>query len=320
MLVAAANLAAAGCARSWPTVRPQTDAAFQAGAVAVERVDILPLNVEVAAWEGSEIPPDELAASFDLTASTLVTTALVRRGYQVGAVIDWSGQYDLPSGERGVAFTAEEVAATADSLTAYGIAQAQRPTRRLAPILPVRLGVASGSDATLYVGGYAYSGKDGGGISAGDVAKGIFIAAFIVVVVAVAVIGLKHGGGSAGGATGRAVANAGGAAGRVVAHGSGHVARGLGYAVRGAGRATVRTLDVMAQSGVDTHIEIYADEAARPRLPEKGPSQMLLDMTLVDNRTGQPLWHAQQKFRANPGRPGDVAEVMARMLGTLPAR
>ena len=50
------------------------------------------------------------------------------------------------------------------------------------------------------------------------------------------------------------------------------------------------------------------------------PAQMLVDMAPVDNRTGVPLWHAQQRFRANPAKPADVADVVSRMLATMPGR
>ena len=55
-------------------------------------------------------------------------------------------------------------------------------------------------------------------------------------------------------------------------------------------------------------------------VPHSGTSKMLLELTLVDNRTGHVLWHARQQFRANPAKQADVVEAMLRMLRAMPAR
>jgi hypothetical protein len=47
---------------------------------------------------------------------------------------------------------------------------------------------------------------------------------------------------------------------------------------------------------------------------------MYLEMTLVDNRTGAVLWHAQERFPANAARPADVGRVTRSLLATLPRR
>jgi hypothetical protein len=82
-----------------------------------------------------------------------------------------------------------------------------------------------------------------------------------------------------------------------------------------------RVLDAFGRSDYDTHIEIsdeHGDEA--PEMPESGPSRTLLEMTLIDNHTGQALWHTRQVFPANPSKSNDVVEVVSRMLATLPRR
>ena len=43
-------------------------------------------------------------------------------------------------------------------------------------------------------------------------------------------------------------------------------------------------------------------------------------MTLVDNRSGQVLWHAHQKFPASAASKDDVNRVVRTMLASLPAR
>jgi hypothetical protein len=45
---------------------------------------------------------------------------------------------------------------------------------------------------------------------------------------------------------------------------------------------------------------------------------MYLEMTLVDNRTGMPIWHARQAFPAGADRPQDVDRAARVMLASLP--
>jgi hypothetical protein len=72
----------------------------------------------------------------------------------------------------------------------------------------------------------------------------------------------------------------------------------------------------------DTHAEAYAgrpDYYHQPSSPRAGRSAMLLELTLVDNRTGVILWHARQRFRADPARAGQVQRAVATMLKSVPA-
>jgi hypothetical protein len=58
-------------------------------------------------------------------------------------------------------------------------------------------------------------------------------------------------------------------------------------------------------------------------LPEGGqdaPSRMWLQMTLVDNRTGETLWHTQADFAASPANDDNVDQAVTRLLMTLPKR
>jgi len=82
---------------------------------------------------------------------------------------------------------------------------------------------------------------------------------------------------------------------------------------------TLDVMDAMARTG--THVEIYAGrpDYYRSRAPHKGRSAMLLEMTLVDNRSGRVLWHARQRFPASPARPEQVEKAVKRLLAALPA-
>jgi hypothetical protein len=78
-----------------------------------------------------------------------------------------------------------------------------------------------------------------------------------------------------------------------------------------------------AMGHTNTHIEIYGgrpDYFEEDRAPKKGRSQTYIEMTLVDNRTGRTLWHARQTFPGNAARPRHVAEMVHRMMATLPAQ
>jgi hypothetical protein len=67
-------------------------------------------------------------------------------------------------------------------------------------------------------------------------------------------------------------------------------------------------------------VEIYGGrpDYYRSSAPHKGRSAMLLEMTLVDNRTGRVLWHARQRFPASPAKPEQVEKAVKRLLAALP--
>ena len=46
---------------------------------------------------------------------------------------------------------------------------------------------------------------------------------------------------------------------------------------------------------------------------------MMLEMTLIDNRSGLVVWHARQRFPARAYKAKDIKKAFARMLKTLPA-
>jgi hypothetical protein len=307
------------CGRTWPTVRPVIDGRFASAQVA--SVDVLPVDVQVTSYEGdgAEQAGASLEDRFFTEAEGHVVSLLAARGYHVNAMVDWAGKGSLADGRRVRVLPRKALEHTVGALSAYGVAQSQRHDGvPLVPYLPARLGEATGSDATLYVGGYSYKGHDGP--SAGKVIGTIFVVIFIVVVIVVVAAVAKKGGSSVGRAAGNAVSAVGRAAGtvgRVVVFGAAR----LGTALEPILRVGLEIADVYGRTHAGTHLGVYAaSPGARPRLPHGGPSETLLEMTLVDNRTGLVLWHARDRFPASPGRSGDVREVFSRLLETLPSR
>jgi hypothetical protein len=64
---------------------------------------------------------------------------------------------------------------------------------------------------------------------------------------------------------------------------------------------------------------MLSDWGEDPSLPDDGSeSQMYLEMTLVDNHTGQTLWHARQAFPADATKAADTARAAKLMLRHLP--
>ena len=77
----------------------------------------------------------------------------------------------------------------------------------------------------------------------------------------------------------------------------------------------------------NTHIDIHfggsanyqrVDYYKKTQTPKKGKSQMYLEMTLIDNHSGNVLWHAQQYLPANGSKPAQIRKAMARMMASLP--
>ena len=319
-----ASLAACG-GPTWPgSVRGVGDPRFMAHEQVVETVDVLPVDLQVWTVSGHKRGAEAVAGEANATVAGLVTSQLARRGYEVVAAIDREGRYVSVDGTMRDAMTPEEVESTTMSLSSYGVAQSQTEGALLMPFLPARLGAATGSDTTLYIGGWAYAGKDKSSNKAAKVI-GVVLVVGIIAVIAIALIAGEKGGGSGLGKVAEGAGHVAGSAVKVV----GRVAVG---AARTAGRVgvtilrdpelfhlTVDTIDAFARAG--THVEV---QPARPdyyaRGPRKGRSAMLLEMTLVDNHSGKTLWHARQRFPASPEKPAQVEKAVARLMATLPAR
>ncbi|HKE13672.1 MAG TPA: hypothetical protein VKB80_02320 [Kofleriaceae bacterium] len=315
----------AGCGETWPGARGLADPQFLGHGRAVETVDILPIDLQVWTTPGRGVDPEGLAGSLQQSMGGMVSAQLARRGYRVVAQIDRGGRYVAPDGAPAVAMAPDDVMRTAYALSSYGTAQRESEGGALlVPFLPARLGATTGSDATLYVGGWAFAGVDNGPSKAGKVLKVVLIVGLVAVVAAAVVVGLKDG--KHGGAVGK------------VAEGAGKVATGgvrvAGTVMTGVARTTGRvalaiasdpelfyltvdTIDAFARAG--THVDYYS---VRPDYYAEGPhdgrSAMLLEMTLIDNHTGRTLWHARQRFPASPERPQEVARAVATAVSSLP--
>lgn len=329
--IAAASLLLAACGPKWPTVRSMADPSFAAGGpgTAVGTVDILPIDMQVWASPESEKSPQELSGALNEMLAGQVTARLAERGYEIGAQMDWDGRYRAPDGAMHNAMAEPELGAVAYALSGYGEAQRKVKDGLLMPYLPARLGQETGSDATLYVGGWAFAGKDKGMSTGAKVALGVFAVAVVAVVVVAAIAGAKDGGGGLGNAVGGAasgVAKVATTGARVAVHAVKPITRvgmRMTAAMARSGPQMVHmTLDVMeAMARTGTHVEIYAGrpDYYRSSAPHKGRSAMLLEMTLIDNRSGRVLWHARQRFPASPGKPPEVEKAVKRLLAPLPA-
>lgn len=324
-------LATAGCGggRQWPSApRAVGDPAFVGAGHTIGTIDVLPVDLQVWASPGTERNPEELSGALQVAVSGMVAAELASRGYQVTSQMDWDGTYVAQDGAIEKAMSQQQVAETAYSLSGFGEAQRLVRDRMLVPYLPARLGETTGSEATLYVGGWAFAGKDRSSSSkAGKIAKGVLIGVLIVAVVAIAIAGVKDGGG--GGAVGSLVEGAGKAAGGAVKV-AGRVLHGVARVGLHAGKTVLRTGPDMVQASLEvtdafghshTHIDVYdhRPDYYTEGAPRTGRSAMQLEMTLVDNRTGRVLWHTRQRFPARPEQPKEVERAVGTLLAALPA-
>lgn len=329
-MLAMINLLGAGCAGpNWPRVHARADQRFLSHTIQVQSVDILPTDIEV--W-GDSLPAEslpELANEFDVAVSSAATAALAKRGYRPAAHMDWGGMYLAYDGTPQQGMSAEQVESTVYSLSGYAHAVEQAGQGLLLPYLPHRLGAQTGSDATLYIGGWAYVGKDPAKSTGQKVAEGVAIGVLVVALAVVIIVLLDKAGGKGGGG-GKAVAAAGrgtGGVARVAVTAGRTFGRAFAPVLRGAARATahmargiLRGVDALGRS--NTHIHIYAGRPSYYEYdytPKQGKSRMYLEMTLVDNHTGLVLWHARETFPAHAPRGQDVHKVFDVMMASLPA-
>lgn len=337
-----AAVVTSGCASSWPKVTAVSDARFNASAPPAS-IDVLPVDLEV--WTGSGIKdnPDDVRLKAESSIIGSATEQLFQRGYAVGAVLDWQGQFVGPGGQLTYAYAPAELLETIDALSSFGTAVEVTPREMPAPYLPVRLGERTGSEATLYIGGWGFAGKSQ---STGNaIAKGVLIAVAIVGVVAILAILAKS---DAGGKVLDGAAKTAGTAARV-ATSAGRVAlrtaARAGNAVFEVARAGAElsadvqvTVADVGRSGdyvvaaappgsdvfgrTETHLNLVSGRpewAQAPDAKHSGSSAMYLEMTLVDNRTGLVRWHAHQRFPANPRNPGNITRAVKAMLAAMPA-
>jgi hypothetical protein len=320
----------AGCAssRPWPAhpVAISTPAFAAQGEVAT--IDVLPLDLQLWADPSYDGNLAELRSGTEVNIMNIALETLARRNYAVGAMIDWNGNF--PGGN---ALSKDDLLATVGSLGRYGAATAEHPGQLPVPFLPARLGTSTGADATLYVGGWSYVARHHD--STGEqIAQGVMIGLLVITVVAIVALvasSSKSGSHSHGRSHGRSHGPSGGGGGGHVSDGGGHAgnhggthsgftaSRGVAHVHQG--RSAVGGLvDAFGRTAIDVALS-SPDWGEDPELPhEGGESQMYLEMTLVDNRTGLALWHAHQIFPASAASAAETARVARTMLSQLPDR
>jgi hypothetical protein len=196
--------------------------------------------------------------------------------------------------------------------------------------LPARLGTTTGSDATLFIGGWGYLTRQRANHGEG-IAEAIVAIVLVLTVVGLLIAASDH---SHHGATGHSHGGGGHASlpHAPSGHGSlphpsgGHVAappsRALAHLhfLAHATRAVARTVDAFGRVAIHASLA-GADWEDDPSLPHDGrQSQLYLEMTLVDNRTGLTLWHAHQRFPASAERDDELDRAVDSLLDTLPDR
>ena len=324
----AALLVTAACGRSWPKTTPvMADPVFAARQRPITRLDILPLDLEAWIQPGGKRNADQLRALSEAGLLGAASEELMARGYLVENALGWDGQFVLPDGQSASALSPDELLATIDALSSYGLAAAQ--TGQLpVPYLPARLGEDTHTDATLYIGGWTFQGSDR---STGDkIAKGILIGIAIVGVVALIAVIAKGGGGDSLGRIGGGVAR-----------GAVQVATSVGRAALRAGNATIHLVrgaaeitadvlqgvaeaaDAFGRIAPETHLTLLKSNtrpvwSERADVPKKGRSRTYLEMTLVDNHTGLVLWHTRQEFPTHAATEAKAHKIMRTLMASLP--
>ena len=314
--VLAAALVTAACGSRWPN-QVATVASADLGARTIRTIDLLPTDLEVWSHPDAEGDADQIRMAAEARLVGVASATFYQRGYAVGAVLDWDGRYVGPDGKSQDALPRPLVFATVDSLASYGTFVGN--SRSLPDLfLPARLG-ASGSDATLYIGGWGFVGKTREhGQLAGKILLGAVLVVGVIVIIAALAKSKSDPLGKVGGVAARSVGRAGVSMGRAALR--------AGSAIVDIGRAGLQGLEPILEPALEVAVAAPPPIAIPQRpvwsndktLPRTGRSKMYLEMTLVDNRSGRVLWHAHQTFPANPARPGDVMKAAKQLLGSLP--
>jgi hypothetical protein len=236
-----------------PQIELEAAAARQRSAEIVT-VDLLPVETRLSTFEDDPARVEAVGAAFRSMVMAGMGAALRGRRYRLASIIDRSGNYSVGTVRR--AMTDMELADTLGLLNAHAEEQTRSPGRLVPVSLPARLGAATGSQATLYVGGEGYVGDD-----RMDMAD--FMEALALL---------------------SAAATAVGTVGALVEDGTPgeRIARASEIAAEGS--ATTAELAEEAE---------YLREA---RPVPKFPSYLRLVLTLVDNRTGSILWHSDRTY------------------------
>ncbi len=256
-IVVVATAVSAGCGSMGPQIELEAAAAKQRSAEIVT-VNLLPVETRVSTFEQDPARVEAVGAAFRSLVMASMSAALHGRRYRLATIIDRSGNYSVGTVRR--ALTDMELADTVGLLNAHAEEQTRSPDRLVPVSLPVRLGAATGSQGTLYVGGEAYVGDDR-----------MDMADFMEV------LALLSAGATAVGTVGALVDD-------------GTPAERIERASRIAAEGSETTAELAEEAE-------YLKEA---RAVPKYPSFLRLVLTLVNNRTGSILWHSDRTYPYKP--------------------
>jgi hypothetical protein len=306
------------CAPSWPNRATSiTDPRLARGSI--HTVDVLPADLQLWAEEEADVNPDMVQVNAEAMLIRATVEALGQRNERAN-VIDWNGNANGAPAMDGKALDA-----TVGALSGYGSVAEDHPNALPIPYLPVKLGEATGADATLYVGGWSFVAKEPDHDTGKKILEGVLIVVAVVAVIGIIAAVSKGSGGHGGGGGGSA---AGG-----IAKAATHVAGQVGRAALRAGNIAFEVaktttqiegevLEQLPDPILDAFGHIIGDAPARPDWsaggPHEGDAQMYIEMTLVDNHTGLALWHAHQQFPANANHPDEVLRAVRIVLATMP--
>ena len=281
---------------------------------------MFPLDLQLWADPGVEADHVRNLAETRIMGEALQTLAQ----HDIGTTqIDWNGD-----AKAGHVMPKDDLLATIDSLAGYGAQASDSPRQLPIPYLPARLGNATGSDATLYIGGWAYVAKDNDSSVGSDIATGILIAVAVIAVVGIIAMATKSSK-SSGGSHEHGSSSGGSISSTSFGGGGSHVAVSSAHPslspsavhIHGSQAAPAFDATDVALNTLDAFGHLAA-ETSRPDWslvePHDGESQMYLEMTLVDNANGMVLWHARQKFPAGANHPDQVARVTRMLLASMP--
>lgn len=123
----------------------------------VATVDLMPIDSRIVAYDGHPLGGGGVTAAFHANLAASVAPALEKQRYRLAAAIDRTGHYSI--GQVREAMPPEQLEATVVAFLQH--ADDQVFSRTLLPAaLPHRLGERTGSQATLFVGGYGIAGDD----------------------------------------------------------------------------------------------------------------------------------------------------------------
>ncbi|HET9623440.1 MAG TPA: hypothetical protein VFP84_18835, partial [Kofleriaceae bacterium] len=192
------SLVLTGCAssqRAWPARSVAVGDRDLAARGDITTIDVLPLDLQLWEADGGAVDLDAVREHAESSIMTVALQTLAQRNYAVNNLISWDGEVQDGSV---AALTRRDLQATMQALGRYGASADHFPGQLPVPFLPARLGVTTGSDATLYIGGWGFVGEPEEHSSTGaKVAEGIGIA--LIAVAAIALIVLVVAGGKGGG-------------------------------------------------------------------------------------------------------------------------